>query len=76
MNWRERESDSTSLIGDKVPTLGVVEEQWKWARRERESDSTSSIGDEALALEAKVEQQEWVKRELEGKELGLGVPLG
>jgi hypothetical protein len=27
MNWRERESDSTSLIGDKVPTLGVVEEQ-------------------------------------------------
>lgn len=60
MNMRERKNDSTSLIGDKAPTPGVGEEQWKWARMERESDSTSSIGDEALALGAREEQQEWV----------------
>lgn len=74
-HW-EKESESTSSIGDGVPTFGVGEEQWKWARRERNSDSTSWIGVEALALGAREEQQEWVKRELEGEELGLRVPLG
>lgn len=72
----EKESDSTSSIGDEVPTSRVGEEQWNWASKERKSDSTISIGDEALALGAREEQQEWVKRELKGEELGLRVPLG